>query len=62
MLWQVPKRPRSVTHVTTAVKKSIYIHLLNNEQMSTFIFVIVMLHLVAGFGFMVYKLSSKKKS
>lgn len=29
--------------------------------MSTFIFVIVMLHLVAGFGFMVYKLSSKKK-
>ncbi len=29
--------------------------------MGTYIFVIVMLHLVVGFGFMVYKLSAKKK-
>lgn len=29
--------------------------------MGTFIFVIVMLHLVVGFGFMAYKLSAKKK-
>jgi flagellar basal body-associated protein FliL len=34
---------------------------IKNRVMATFIFVIVMLHLLAGFGYMVYKLSGKSK-
>ncbi len=30
--------------------------------MATFIFIIVLLHLVAGFGYLIYKLSPAKKT
>ncbi len=30
--------------------------------MATFIFIIVLLHLVAGFGYLIYKLSPTKKT
>jgi hypothetical protein len=30
--------------------------------MATFIFIIVLLHLAAGFGYLIYKLSPSKKS
>ena len=35
---------------------------LKKISMATFIFIIVLLHLAAGFGYLIYKLSTTKKS